>query len=189
MKRLIATAAALAAVTTTVAAQTPTMTPELRPFVGASIPTGDQRDLFKDATVFGLQAAVEIQPTFHLLGTFAWVPGVTKYTVAEDKVQIFQYDVGAELGFALPLSPTMTFKPFAGLGAGARTFDYKADELATKTGAVGYGAIGSEIQFDRIGLRCEARDNVFSFRSPMKGVDTKTRNDLRMSFGFAYHFR
>jgi hypothetical protein len=83
----------------------------------------------------------------------------------------------------------MTFKPFAGLGAGARTYDYKADQLATKTGAVGYGAIGSEIQFDRVALRCQAQDNVFSFRSPLSGASTKTRNDLRLSFGLAYHFR
>jgi len=161
---------------------------EIRPFVGISIPTGSQRDLFNDAPVFGLQGAMELKPTLHLVGTFAWVPGQTQYVAASDNVNVFQYDVGVELGMVRELSGDWQFRPYVGLGAGARTYAYQAGQLADKTCAQGYGAIGGEFQIRRTSLRLEGRDNVFCFKSPIAGVDSRTRNDIRVAAGFAYHF-
>ena len=47
---------------------------ELRPYVGAYIPTGDQRDLLKDAVLVGGQASYRINPNFALTGTLGWSP-------------------------------------------------------------------------------------------------------------------
>ena len=165
------------------------ITPELRPFVGAYLPTGAQRDLFKDATLLGVQGALELEPTFHLLGTFSWVPAHNKYAGFDENVSIFVYDVGAEVGMVQPLAAGLELKPFVGLGAGARTYVYRAAALSDRTCAAGYGALGSEFQFDRIAFRLEARGNVFCYRSPISGVGSKTRNDVGLAFGFAYHFR
>ena len=44
-------------------------------------------------------------------------------------------------------------------------------------------------QLARTALRPEARDNVFCFRSPVSGVGSKTRNDVGLSLGIAYHLR
>lgn len=165
------------------------VTPELRPFVGAYIPTGAQRDLFKDATMFGVQGALELRPTLHLLGTFGWTPAHNKYVGYDENVSIFSYDVGTELGMVQPLGAAWEWRPFLGLGVGARTYSYKAAGLSDRTCASGYGAAGSEFQFAKVALRLEARDNVFCYRSPIAGVSSTTRNDVGLAFGFAYHFR
>jgi hypothetical protein len=162
--------------------------PEIRPFVGVSIPTGNQRDLFNDAPVFGLQGAVELKPSLHLVGTFGWVPGQTAYVATRDNVNILEYDVGVELGMVRELSSGWQFRPYLGVGGGARTYAYQASQLTDKTCAQGYGALGAEFQIRRASLRLEGRDNVFCFKSPVAGDDSKTRNDVRLATGFAYHF-
>jgi len=189
MKRTAIVIGILIAGTLAQPARAQLVTPELRPLVGAYIPTGAQRDLFKDATMFGIQGALEVVPTFHLVGTFAWVPAHNKYTGFDENVSIFSYDFGAEVGLTQPIGSGWEFKPFVGLGVGARTYAYKATGLSDRTCAAGYGALGSEFQFAKVALRLEARDNVFCYRSPIAGVSSTTRNDVGLAFGFAYHFR
>lgn len=136
-----------------------------------------------------MSAAVELKPTFHLLGSFSWTDGTNKYAVSNGNVDVFQYDAGVELGLVQPLSAGWELKPFLGLGAGARTYRFSSDQLSNKTCALGYGAAGSEFQISNVALRLEARDNLFCYRSPVVGEKSKTRNDLGLSFGIAYHIR
>ena len=189
MRKFLAPLVLLATTSTIASAQASRPTPEIRPFMGMYIPTGSQRDLFEDAALLGVQAALELQPTFHLLGTFGWVPGQTKYVGAKDDVQMFQYDVGLEFNMVRYLGSSWEFKPFIGAGAGARTYLYANDDLKDRTCAAGYGALGTELQLGRGAIRLEGRDNVFCFRSALPNVKSRTRNDVGVSLGFAYHFR
>ena len=189
MRRFTVTLAALIATAMAASAQEPKVRPEIRPFMGMYIPTGDQRDLFDNAAMFGVQAALELRPSFHLLGTFGWVPGQTKYVGLQDDVQIFQYDVGLELNLVRALGDAWLFKPFVGVGGGARTYMYESANLNNRTCAAGYGALGAELQLGRAALRLEGRDNVFCFRSALPDIKSKTRNDVGLSLGLAYHFR
>ena len=189
MRRTTLVVAMIAAGAMALPAQAPTPRPEIRPFVGAYVPTGAQRDLFEDATLMGIQGALELKPTLHVLGTFSWVPGHNKFGGFDENVSIFAYDLGAELGFVRPMGEGWQLKPFVGLGAGARTYAYKADALADRTCTAGYGALGSEFQHDRFALRLEARENVFCYRAPIAGSKSVTRNDLGLAFGLAYHLR
>jgi hypothetical protein len=163
--------------------------PEIRPFAGAYIPAGVQRDLFEGAALLGVQAALELRPWFHVLGTFGWVPGQTKYAGADADVQIFQYDVGMELNGVQPLRGAWLFKPFIGVGGGARSYLYSDDLLLDRTCVAGYGAAGAELEINRTALRLEGRDNVFCFRSALPGIKSRTRSDFGLSLGLAYHFR
>ena len=189
MRRILAIVAALSLGATVLQAQEPTMRPEIRPFVGAYFPTGAQRELYKDAAMFGVQAALELNPTLHVLGSFGFVPGQNKFAVAQDNVNIFTYDVGIEMGLVRQFASDWQFKPFIGLGGGARTYVHKSDLLTDRTCTAAYGSIGSEIQLGRAALRLEGRDNVFCYRSPTVGVKTKTQNDVGLALGLAYHFR
>src|SRR3712207_4518494 len=45
---------------------------EIRPFVGAFVPTGDNRDLFKDAFLAGISAGYAVHPNVAVVGTFGW---------------------------------------------------------------------------------------------------------------------
>ena len=161
---------------------------EIRPFAGAFVPTGELRDVQKSAPLFGAQVAWEYRPNFHVLGTFGWAPAKVKYAVSDDKVSIFEYDIGLEYGLVRPMAKEWVFKPFLGIGAGGRTYDYASSTLQTRTCTAGYGALGTEFQINRTALRLEARDYLHCYKSPMTGA-SKTRNDIGLAAGVAYHFR
>jgi hypothetical protein len=187
MRKLLVVALCCCAVAP-LSAQAPAIRPEVRPFVGLYTPTGAQRDLFKDAAVLGLQAALEVRPTMHLVGTFGWMESETKFGAVENDVQMLQYDIGAEIGLRQAWG-AWEFKPFVGLGGGARTYLYKADAFKDRTCSVGYAALGAELQLGRAAMRLEGRDNVFCYRAPLAGAKNQTRNDIGVSLGLAYHIR
>lgn len=190
MRTIPFSVAALFAAATALPAQAPTAPKlELRPFVGASVPTGDQRDLFANEPLFGLQAALEVRPTFHVVSSFGWVRAESKYPLADNKADVFQYDLGVEFSVIRPMGRDWQFRPFLGFGGGGRTYAYEAEQLNNKTCLAGYGALGSEFQLGRTALRVEARDNVFCYKSPIDGIESQTRNDVGLMAGLAYHFR
>jgi hypothetical protein len=162
---------------------------EVRPFVGAYIPTGDQRDFLKDAVLVGGQASWRVIPAFALTGTFGWSPSKDRITAGNQTLDIFQYDLGAELRAASWYDGGfLTLTPFVGLGAGGRTYSYRDLNVDSKTNFDGYGAIGGDIGFGPVALRIEARDYVSQFK-PLTGTgDTKTRNDIGIAAGVAYRF-
>jgi hypothetical protein len=166
----------------------PPLTPELRPFVGAYVPTGAMRDDFKAATMLGAQVALEVNRNFHVLGTAGWAHGHNKFGLGSDRTNIWQYDAGVEANLVRSLAATWLFRPFVGVGAGGRTYDYRVDGVKTQTCTAGYGTVGSELQTGAVALRVEARDYLTCFKSPLTGKN-RTRNDLGLSLGVAYHLR
>lgn len=183
--------AAVLALASTASAQTrfaPKAGPEIRPLVGAYVPTGSQADAFKTAVLVGGQVAFEMSDYFHLVGEFTWVPSTLKFTgLSSTGADIYQYDAGVEFNLLHHLNDEWLLRPFAGLGAGGRTYAYTAADVSNKTCAAGYGTLGTEFQRGIYAIRLEARDNMSCFESPITG-DTKTNNDLHFSIGLAYHF-
>jgi hypothetical protein len=190
--RRVLTAAALftaAAAAQPAGAQTSGIGLELRPFVGAYIPTGDQRDFVKDAVLVGGEASWRVIPAFALTGTFAWSPSKDRLTAGDQTLDIFQYDVGGEL--RVPSAYGVGFAqltPFVGLGIGGRTYSYRDLDVSSKSNVDGYGALGGDIGFGPIALRIEARDYVSQFKPLVGGGDTKTRNDIGLAAGVSYRF-
>ena len=164
-----------------------TRVPEVRPFAGAFLPVGDQRNVLKDAALVGGQVALEVQPALHLVGSFAWSPNENRPMLARNTVDLYQYDVGAEGFHTTTLSNDWTFKPFIGLGVGGRTYHLRDVAVKAQTDPVGYGSLGSEFQLSRIALRLEARDYVSRFKGITGGNAAKTRSDVGVTAGFAYH--
>jgi hypothetical protein len=159
---------------------------ELRPLIGAYVPTGAQRDYFDDAAIYGLQAAFEYRPTLHFVGSFTWSPSHNNFVAVDDAVNMFQYDVGAEFNLVRSLGAGWDLKPFLGLGVGGRTYNYDAMSLATRTFVAGYGVIGTEFQYRSVAIRLEGRDYLSDFQNPLIG-GSEARNDLGFSIGLAYH--
>jgi len=162
---------------------------EVRPYAGAYIPTGDQRDLLEDAVLVGAQASYRILPQLAITGTFGWSPSKDRISVGNQKLDLYQYDVGAELRApSWFTSGAWDFTPFAGLGVGGRTYDYRdLDDVDAKTNVAGFGVLGGELGFGRTGLRIEARDYVSQFK-PFTGGDSKTRNDVTVAAGLTLRF-
>lgn len=185
-------ALALSALAATAQAQeqrSPRWTPEVRPFVGTVIPTGELRDAIGSETQFGIALAAEVKPWLHVLATGAWTPASTRYLASDATLRVLSYDVGAEVNGRQKFFGPWDFLPFWGAGLGARTYVYQADELKDGTCFAGYASTGFEFQNGPLGLRAEGRGNVFCYRSPVRGEGTGTRADLGLAFGLVYHFR
>jgi len=161
---------------------------ELRPYVGAYIPTGDQRDILKDAVLVGGQASYRLLPQLAITGTVGWAPSKDRVTPGDETVDLWQYDLGAELRApAWQTWGTLDFTPFIGLGGGGRTYNYRDLDVDAKTNIAGYGVLGGEVGFGRLGVRLEARDYVSRFK-PFDGGDSKTRNDVTVATGVTVRF-
>jgi len=161
---------------------------ELRPFVGAYIPTGTQRDVLKNAVLVGGQASYRILPQLAITGTVGWAPSEDRVTPGDETVDLWQYDLGAELRApSWQTWGTLDFTPFLGLGGGGRTYNYRDLDADAKSNVAGYGVVGAELGFGRFGLRLEARDYVSRFK-PFDGSDSETRNDVTITSGFTLRF-
>src|SRR5687767_3410268 len=163
---------------------------ELRPFAGAYIPTGDQRDFLKDAVLVGAQGSWRAIRQLAITGTFAWAPSEDRLRAGDEKLDVYQYDVGAEARApSWYTSGSWDFTPFVGLGVGGRTYNYRdLDDVDAKTNISGYGALGGEVGFGRLGLRLEARDYVSRFEPLTGDGDAKARNDVTVAAGLTVRF-
>jgi hypothetical protein len=186
--RAVVGAALLTVVATTARAQVGGQF-EVRPFVGAYIPTGDQRDVLKDAVLVGGQASWRLIPALALTGTFGWSPSKDRITAGNQTLDIYQYDLGAELRAPSGYSAGFAeLTPFVGLGAGGRTYSYRDLDVGSTSNFDGYGAVGGDVGFGPIALRIEGRDYVSQFK-PLTGTgSTKTRNDIALAAGLSYRF-
>ena len=182
--------AALFAVASSVGAQEISggFTPEIRPFVGVYLPTGPMQDQFKSASMAGVQVAFEMNRNFHVLGSVGWTHGHTKLPISRDRTDIWQYDVGVEGNLIQPLGDVWLLRPFAGIGAGGRTYDYLAPGVGSRRCTAGYGSLGTELQRGNVALRLEGRDYLSCFESPVTSQKS-TLNDVGISLGLAYHIR
>jgi hypothetical protein len=181
--------AALAAPAAAARAQGAAVGLEFRPFVGAYVPTGEQRDLLEDAVLLGAQASWRVRPALAITGTFGWVPSRDRITPGDQTLDIYQYDVGAELRAVSWLAGgAWDLTPFVGLGAGGRTYDYRELDVDAATNLAGYGAIGGDVGVGAVALRLEVRDYVSRFRPLTGGGDSRTRNDIGLAVGMSYRF-
>jgi hypothetical protein len=183
---VLAAAAAMIGVTSQVAsAQMGVPAFEIRPMAGAYVPLGAQKNFLDQGTMLGAQASWLLSPSWALTGSFGWTrSNDIGLPAATQRMNLFQYDAGVEARLVPSIGSKMTFSPFVGLGAGARTYDYKdIDNFDADTHLAGYGALGAEVGFGSLGLRLEARDYLSRFRPLNSTGDWDTRNDLTLSAG------
>ena len=191
MRSRIITAAVLLACAPALGAQEAPKLPnlwtlEFRPVVGAYVPVGRMRDDFEAATTLGMQTALELSSRWHVVGGISWAHGHSKLPLASERTNIWQYDLGAEASLLPAIGERWVLRSFLGIGAGGRTYDYRARGDGTKSCVAGYASLGSELQHGAVALRLEARDYLSCFDSPRTG-SRSTRNDLGLSVGVSYH--
>jgi hypothetical protein len=159
---------------------------ELRPLVGAFIPTGSMRNEFRDAALYGIQGGFELSSDIHLLLGGFWSRNDTHASIVGSKrADIWQFDAGIEANMIKPMGRDWFFRPFVGGGLGVRSYDYSATDGSNRCFA-GYGSVGAETQRFEGAFRFEARNYVTCYESPITGVK-KTRNDVGLTLGFVYH--
>src|SRR5258706_12797440 len=93
----VAVVTMLTAVPATGGAQRPDQSAfQVRPLVGALVPTGDQRGLLKAAVLGGAQGAYTLNSNFAVVGSFGWSASEDKTSVTRPKLDIYQYDIGLQ---------------------------------------------------------------------------------------------
>lgn len=163
--------------------------PEVRPFVGAYVPTGDQADMFDVALLGGAQMAVEAADMLHVVGSFGFSgPKFDKAAAGTGHMHIYQIDVGGELFRTMEFNNDWLFRPFVGLGAGVRRYD-PTTVGPSKNYPAGYGALGAEFQLNRFAVRFEARDYLTRFKGLSGNDAASTRNEIALSTGMVFHLR
>lgn len=163
----------------TLQAQAPTLSHwVIRPFVGANIPTGDQRDFLKDAVLVGAQGSWYATDKVGLTASFGWAPAKDRISAGDQTLDTFQYDLGLEgRSRAIALG---TLVPFVGAGIGGRTYNYRDLDVDSKSNLAGYGALGFDAGLGILSVRVEGRDYVSRFQPITGGGETKTRNDVAL---------
>jgi hypothetical protein len=162
---------------------------EVRPLIGAFIPTGAQRDALEDAVVVGGQASYRVVPALAVTATFAWSPSTDRIRRGGPRLDVYQYDAGVELRAPRWVRGAgWGVTPLVGVGVGGRTYDYRDLDTPGKTNFGGYGALGGELGFGRAGIRIEGRDYVAGFKPLSGSGDATTRNDVILTAGLTLRF-
>jgi hypothetical protein len=160
---------------------------ELHVPTGTVLPTGAQREAIRRGTMNAVQLAYVARSALAVTATLGWARTRDVASADAPKLGLFTYDVGAELraprwrwGY------TVTFYPFAGVGAGARCYDYRSLDVDATHNLAAYAAVGGELGVRRVRLRLEARDYVTGFRPLAGGGPSATRNDVVVMAGLRF---
>lgn len=189
MKKLSVVIAAFVALTATQArAQEPERKFAIAPFVGAYVPTGDIRDVLDDSLLVGVTASYDVHRYVAVLGSFSWAPSQAKGIVAGEDVDLFQYDLGVQGQYPIALNADWTFKPFVGVGAGARTYSFRDLDVDAETDFAGYVAAGGALQYEALELSVSVRDQLSAFDGLAGQDDSTTSNDLSMFASIGMRF-
>jgi hypothetical protein len=152
---------------------------------GALLPTGDQRDALKTAKMTIAQVSYAVRPYLAVTSSLGWARSRDIATIDAPRLDVFTYDVGAELRADRWLSGRrLTFTPFAGVGAGGRSYDYRTLDVDATHNLAAFGSAGGELGYRRIRFRIEARDYVTGFKPLAANAASGRRNDVSLMAGF-----
>jgi hypothetical protein len=154
---------------------------------GALVPTGVQRDAIKRGNLSAVQLTYVARPAFAITSTFGWARSRDIATEGDPKLDVFTYDIGAEVRAPRWLAgKAMTFSPFAGAGAGGRSYNYRKLDVEATHNVAAYASAGGELGFRRVRVRLEARDYVTGFK-PLNGAGAaRTGNDIVVMAGLRF---
>jgi hypothetical protein len=156
---------------------------------GTVVPTGSQENDVKNAKLTAVQLSYGLRPDLVLTSTVGWARTTPLGLRPEAKLDLFTYDAGVE--YRLPRrSPDrgINFKPFTGVGIGARTHSYRHVDVATTHNLATYASVGGELGLLRVRVRLEVRDYL-TWVTPLGASDSTRRNDVAVLAGLRLALR
>ena len=154
---------------------------------GSLIPTGAERDAIKRGNLTAIQLTYVARPALAITSTFGWARSRDIQLAGTPKLDVFTYDLGAEVRAPRWVSGSaITFNPFVGAGAGARSYNHRKLDIDATHNLAAYASAGGELGVRRVRVRLEARDYVAGFK-PLAGQGAaRTSNDVVMMVGVRY---
>ena len=160
---------------------------EVRFTSGGLVPTGAERATLKDAQYSAAQVSWLVLPSLAVTSTVGWGRSRDIATTDDPQLDVFTYDLGAEArGGQWFTGKAMTFSPFLGAGAGARSYNYRNLDVDATHNVAAYAAGGGEVNAGRVGVRLEVRDYVSGFKPLIGGGTATTRNDVVIMVGLRF---
>jgi hypothetical protein len=156
---------------------------------GTVVPTGAQEDDVKRANLTAVQLSYGLRPDLVVTSTLGWARATPLRLDPEAKLDLFTYDAGVE--YRLPRRSAdrrVNFKPFTGVGIGARTHSYRHVDVATTHHLATYGSVGGELRLSRVRVRLEVRDYL-TWVTPYGTSGTTRRNDVAVLAGLRLALR
>jgi hypothetical protein len=152
---------------------------DLRLTSGGLITTGKQRDQLENGQLSAIQLSRTLGAKLAVTGTFGWARSHDLTAIDTPKLDVFTSDIGVETCFDEWFNAgSAAFKSFAGVGAGARSYNYRKLDVDATNNLAGYVAAGGELGIRRIALRIEARDYATGFKPLIGGGRSEARNDI-----------
>lgn len=162
---------------------------ESRSVIGAFLPTGDHGNELDGALMMGSSLAFRASESVSLVGRFTWSGSNAKQLAGDPEVKVYSYDLGAEYRIAdLAAGRSWRMRPFVGGGVGGRTYNADVSGMTNETDFIGYGTLGIQADYKKIGFRIEARDYLSRYDGLSGTGDRATRNDVGVSAGMAFRF-
>lgn len=175
----VTTALLLAIAPTARAQQSEPRTWDLRITSGGLIATGAQRDHIRNGQLSGIQISRAVGARLAVVGTFGWARSNDLATIDTPKLDVFTSDAGVETCFDEWFNTgRYAFGTFAGIGGGARSYNYRKLDVDATNNLAGYVSAGGELGMGRIALRLEVRDYATGFKPLAGGGKSETRNDV-----------
>jgi hypothetical protein len=148
---------------------------------GTLLPTGAQRQTIKRGNVSAIQLSYAPSQTFAVTSMFGWARSRDIATDGAPKLDVFTYDIGIEARG--PRASAIGFTPFAGAGAGGRSYNYRKLDIDATHNLAAYTSAGADLGVRRVHVRLEARDYVTGFK-PLTGQGSaRTANDVVVMLG------
>jgi len=169
-------------------AQTPPESPKWEFLVsnGQLVPTGAQRDEFDRGNLTAIQVGYVATARLVVTGTAVW--GRTRTTsIGTSRLDVFSYDLGAEVrGDSSAIANWLSLMPFAGIGTGGRSYNYRHLPVDATHNLAAYVSVGAEFGIRWGRLRIEARNYVAGFKPLEGGRGSATRNDVVVMTGLRF---
>ncbi len=156
---------------------------------GTVVPIGAQGDAVERATLTAVQLSYGMRPDVVLTSTVGWARPRPLGLGTDARLHMFTYDVGTE--FRLPRRESdgrFNFKPFAGGGVGARSYNYRHVDAATTHNLAAYVGGGGELALAKIRVRLEVRDYMTWMNAAGSSVSSR-RNDIMIMAGLRFGVR
>ena len=147
---------------------------------GALMPTGTQGDAIRSANLSAAQLTYVVRPAVAITSAFGWARSRDIASIGSPKLDVFTYDIGAELRTP---HATKNLMAFAGIGAGGRSYNYRKLDVDATHNLSAYASAGGELGIKRVRVRLEARDYVSGFKSLTGAGESRTGNDVVVMAG------
>jgi hypothetical protein len=125
-----------------------------------------------------------VHPAMAVTATMGWARSRDLAFAGNPALDLFSYDIGAEArARGSHADRAIAFRPFVGVGAGARSYNHRHVDLAVTHVPTAYAGVGGELGGGRIRLKLEARDYVIRFK-PLAGQGgSDTRSEVTLMAG------